>query len=577
MATKPQVITYGLESERGEDWLKEVLKQPCPQFILELQGFGRKGGTESLGGISKEQHAKNFISAHYPWVWQHWNDWLDLIFWAWSNFEEVAATGCMASGKSYGFALASWMEWAAAPTQSACVISSTTKDGIRSRVWPHMKKLRNSLIIGDQQIRYPCHLVDSRTMIQATKGDDKHSIMSVAVQGGQLEDALGSVQGRHPDRMIIFCDEGQQTPEAIFSARFNLRGGTKLYRFASCANCSDPTGAFGIFLEPKGGWSSVTDSDQTWETKTGIALHFSGKNSPNVIAGRTVVPGLIQREDIEAIRSAKGEDSLEWNMYVLGFPALSGVRNTVLSWADIITHEAKATCLWQGKTRWIGSLDPAFTAGGDKCTLQFARVGNRLDGKMTLGFEPPIEIKLVAGKEISEDYQIALRVKDECNKLGVEAADFAMDSTSATSLASMIEQMWKPGIRRVNFGAAPTDRKMPGETKTAKERTKNRVAEIWFSMAALVRAGQVRGMHADAAREFTTRQYNLQGERYILESKVEMKKRTGGKSPDFSDAASLCGDIFRDIAGLDAGPAAASTSDAWEKAAKRFNLCETYA
>ncbi len=173
--------------------------------------------------------------------------------------------------------------------------------------------------------------------------------------------------------------------------------------------------------------------------------------------------------------------------------------------------------------------------------------------------------------------QIAERVAEECTKRDMEAADFGMDSTAATSLASMIEQRWKKGIKRINFGSGATERRMPDENKTAKERCRNRVAEMWFAFAALTRAGHVRGLDHKAAEQFCTRQYTLLGEKYILETKAEMKTRTGGKSPDEADASVILGDLFRDVSAIDSGPAGAAASKDWAKAAKRFSLTPSYA
>lgn len=578
MAQKTAIVTYGLESEKGEEWLGKVLNaEPNPRFIIELQGFGRPGGTESLGGISKEQHAKNFIAEFYPWFWQYWNEWQELQLWAWCNFEEIGATGCMNSGKSYTFSFLAWLEWMAAPLQSACMITSTTRQAIKARIWTHIKKFRNGIIANGKQICHPCHLIDSQTLIQATRGDDAHCMTSIAVEGGKLEMALGNLQGRHVPRVVVVTDEGEQTPAAIFSARFNLRGGTIMFKFVSCANAVNPASEYGKFIEPKEGWPAARDSDEFWYTKTGICLHLDALKSPNVKAGRVIVPGLVTREDVEAVRNAKGEDSLEWWMYIRGFPNLAGARNTILNWALIIAGRAMDAVLWQGATIYIGALDPSFTSGGDDCILRFARVGIRADGKHTLGIEPPIHVKLIESKDNPIDYQIADRVKEECSKRNVEASHFAMDATAASGLASIIEQRWKTGIKRVNFGSAPTERKLPGDDKTGKERCRNRVAEMWISIAALVRGDQVRGLDSDTAQEFCIRQYKLEGERYILERKDEMKKRTGGKSPDRADATSLLGDVFRDIHGVDGSAVASNNADAWEKAAKKHNLRECYA
>lgn len=573
-----KVETYGLESEKGDEWLKKVLKSSTPQFLLDMQAFGRNGGTESLGGFPKEHHAKTVISRYYPWLWATWNDWAELCTWAYCNHNEIGATGCTASGKSMMFSVLIWLEWSAAPLQTAGILTSTTKQGIRSRIWTHVKKMRETLILDGKQNTYPCHLIDSQTLMQAQKGDDMHCITSLAVEGGVLEQSWGNLIGRHPQRLVALIDEAEQTPEAIFKSRFNLQAGTDFYRFLCASNAVNPTSSFGQFIEPVGGWSSVKDSDEFWSNKTGLTVHFDGLASPNVKAGKVVVPGLIRQETIDNIRNSEGENSLVWWSMVRGFPPMSGVRNTVLSWSMIIGNKATEKPVWQGETIWIAGLDPAFTSGGDRCLLQFARVGIRADGKHTLGMEPPTHIKLTAGGTISEDYQIAEAVREECTKRKVKPENFAMDATAASGLASIIEQRWAKGIKRVNFGSSATDRRMPGDDKTAKERCKNRVAELWMSFAALVRGGQVRGLTNDSAQEFCTRQFTLVGEKYALEPKAEMKNRTGGKSPDAADAASLVGDIFRNLHGIgdERTPASPAQDDAWDTAARKFNLIESY-
>lgn len=553
------------------------------QLEVEMLSFGR-GGTEDLGGPNKEYHARQVIAIGYPWVDRHMNDWLEMIIWAWCNYEEIGATGCMASGKSYGFSLMCWLEWASSPLRSACVLSSTTKAALKSRIWTHMKKFRSGLVVNGRASQHPAHLIDSQTQMQAVKGDDMHSMSCVAVEGGRLEQAWGSLIGRHPERMICFADEGEQCPEAIFSSRFNMRGGTSFYRFCTAANAVNPASAYGQFIQPKGGWSSARDTDEYWETSTGVCLHFDAFKSPNVIAGKKLIPGLVLQQDIDALRAGKGEDSMEWWAQIRGFPPMSGVRNTVLSWAHITSGNATDTVVWQGEKRCIGALDPAHVSDGDNCVLRFAWVGARADGKQTLGLEPLIYIKLVTSTGIAEDYQVALRVKEECMARGVKACDFGMDATSASGTASIIEQIWEPGIKRINFGAAATTRLMPGDKKTAKERCTQRVEELWFAFAVLVKSDQVRGLDSKSAEQLCTRKYRLAGERYVLQPKSKagkgfekgMKQETGRGSPDEADCTVILGDIFRDICGVDEDGKGSNDADAWAKKAEQYQLIASY-
>lgn len=548
--------------------------RPGNQLEIEMYGFVMPGQEPDR----KAAHFKNIVGTIYPWA--HWTDWNELCLWAWCNYQEISSAGCASASKTWTFTLLACMEFFCAPAKTGVVLSSATVPSLRTRLWPRVKDFYRKFCVpvksGFQETTWPYHLVDSKTQIQFTKGDDEHSIRAVAVDSGSIEQAIGKFIGSHPGRVIMMVDEAAQTKPAVFEARSNLSVGTSFFRFVILSNPVGQFDAHGKFSEPKRGWSTISVNDEWWETKTGVCLHFDGLKSPNVLAGYEKYPKIFGPADIDRIRTQSGgkENTLAWWSQVRGFWPPSGVSNTVLDASTIIAGLARERAVWEGKIRTISTLDPAFTTGGDRCVLRFFKVGKLIEGQFGMDLSERIEIQLISGENVMPiNYQIAHFVMAECQKRGVPPEDFSLDSTSASGLADIIAQLWSPSIRRVGFGGKASERPVGfGDARRACDVYANRVAELWFSFAKMVDAKCVRGLDDETAQEFCTRQYTLKGERLQLETKREMKERTNGTSPDFADPAAIAADYFRDMHGEDGGAQQAlPPQEDWRNLAKQFD------
>ena len=531
---------------------------------------------EAFGGLDRSEHIRRAIKILWPWVWKYWHEWNDLCLWAWCNYQEIGTTGCASAHKTFTFSLLAELEWLAKPTATGVVLTSTTIGALRGRIWAEIKRFYEQA-----SIQFGYNIVDSMQKIQSKKGDDKFSIRGMAVESGQIEKAVGNLQGVHPERMVLIVDEAAQTPDAIFTARSNLSTGTTFYRFVAIANASDQFDGHGKFCEPKNGWSSVTSDTETYETRSGICLHFNGLKSPNVKRKTTHFPRLFAQSDIDQCRTRFGENSLEWYSYVLGWWAPRGVRNTVLDAATIMDGRAKEEPVWEGTaTKMYAALDPAFTTGGDRCVIRMMKVGNFVDGKIGLYSYKPTTIKLIESTTNPLNYQIADFVIAFCLDNGITADRFSMDATSASGLVDVISQRWGTSeFRKVAFGTAPTDGPVSFEDKReAKKVYKNRVTQIWYSVFRLVQAGRIRGLDDATAKEFCTRQYALVNERTEVEAKKDMKKRTGGESPDFADPFALIVDhVLHTNSEITQSTQAPQVSEEWQLLRRRTNLKSSYA
>ncbi len=528
-----------------------------------------------FSGISRGQHIKNVIAMLWPDVIRSWNDWNELALWAWTNYREIGVTGCAAAGKTFTFTLLSLVEYLAKPMGTRVALTSTTVPSLRGRIWAEMMKFARPVVP-----LFGLNVVDSQTKIQFQKGDDRSSIIALAVDSGAVEQAVGKLQGVHLPRMVIMVDEAAQTNPAVFSARANLEVGTDFYHFIAIANASSMFDPHGLFCEPKMGWGSLDDNDEHWETKSGVCVRFDGLKSPNVKAGRIIYPYLFSQDNVDIIKKNFGEGSLEWNSYCRGMWSRSGARNTMLDSAMITEGRAREKVIWSGGgIKTIAGLDPAFTTEGDDCILRFAKVGKADDGQLVMLLTETIRLNLQDDPNYPLFYQVADQTISELNKRGVQPEDFALDATGAgAGIADIISQRWRGGFSRISFGGAATEAPISVEDpRPAKQVYANRVTQLWGQIKVVVMSGRMRGMDDQTARELCARIYSLKNERTLLESKKDLKKRTKGNSPDRADALALLTELFVSQNGLgDATGSASQNSDEWEKIVLANELESTY-
>jgi hypothetical protein len=532
------IQTYGLDFSKFPS---------ITQLEIELMMVADRDPSR-ITNLSRGQHIKHCIKMLWPQVMDSWNDWNELALWAWTNHSEIGVTGCASAGKTFTFTLLCLLEYLAKPMGTRVSLTSTTVPTLRGRVWAEMMRFTRPV-----SPLFGLNIVDSQTKIQFQKGDDRSSIIAVAVESGSIEHAVGRLQGVHLPRMVIMVDEAAQTNPAIFSARANLQTGTNFYRFVAIANASSMFDAHGLFCEPAMGWGSIQDDDEFWETKTGICIRFDGLKSPNVKAGRLLYPYLFSLDNIESIRKTSGEGSLEWNSYVRGMWSKSGVRNTIVDSAMIQEGGAREKVVWAGGgIQTIAALDPAFTTDGDDCVMRLAQYGKATDDEVALQLTDCVKLNLMESETYPIFYQIADQAIEILNKHKIKPENFAIDTTGAgAGVADIISQRWNNGFKRVSFGGSATDSAISMEDdRPAKSIYANRVTQLWGQIKSIIMAGRLRGLDDITARELCARIYTLKNERMLIESKKELKKRTKGASPDRADALALLCEIFMENNGM---------------------------
>ena len=543
-------------------------------MALKLQTYGCKEKKKSQFGYDRwafshyaqaknppprEDLFKKIIEEMVP-GWVEFHSWSDMFFHAACTHRWIGVSGCSGAAKTRnaaGFA-ATW--WLCAPHESSVILCSTTMKSLRKRGWAEIQnyaealKKRNGDGYGN--------MVNSQTMWQNEKGDDRNAIFAIAVQEGDINKVAANIQGIHSRRQLVIIDEAEAVPAAIWKACANLyrypidAGGE--FILIALANPRSRLSQFGRFIEPKGGWNTVTVEHEEWEGKPQLdgttnthVIRFDFRKSPNVLSSKIVSKHLPTKASVNgrlASLAARGaeNDPDHW-CFDLGFPPPDGLLKTPFSESMLVKAGAFNQQQFSGADfRIIGACDPAYT--GDRPVVQFAALGRLNTGE--LGYEAlePIVLSLDATSQSPARYQLLDQIKFQCENVKYRGhtyqcrpEDFAIDTTGDAGLADIAQREWSLSVNRIMFSGSATDAPCSREDmRPAREVYANKRAEMYYQTRDAVETGQIKGLSKDTAAELCSlleiveKADGTVRPKKTLESKREYKKRYQ-KSPDLAD------------------------------------------
>ena len=540
LASSTEIVKYGLRFPPGTNPL-----------TVELAAYRLKRSPEQ-GGLGTYRHLKNVIDMLWnrpgspvKWVW---TPWAEQFMRAACETKYLGVAGCAGSGKSYAAAVLAIVEYLCSPHNTIVILTSTTLREARKRIWKGIAEYW-AAVPG-----LPGKMVDSLGMIRGfnKQGDpwDGSGIVLIPAEKSAEKDALGKLIGIHQDRVVLMLDEAPELPESILHAASTNLSQNPYFVMRALGNPDSYYNLFGQFCTPKRGWASVSEADYEWETERGKVIRFDAEDSPNVIAGKEIYPWLPTREKIETLRTQYGERSLGFYRMVKGFWPPEGVSSGIYAEADLVRGLAASRAEFVGDTTRIAGLDLSFTHGGDRTIAFFGTFGSDKAGKMLLQFDDWVLLKEdIKATGNPRAFQIAQQFITECASRGVSARNAGFDSTSGGStFGDVLAVCWtQADFLRVNFSGNASARPISATDKTlAKDRYKNRMSEIWYMGAELLRSGQIRGISPALGRELCARKYETtdSGKKIRVESKKEYISRVG-KSPDLADAAMIMLDVAR--------------------------------
>lgn len=541
---------------------------------IELVAFRENYGPER-GGLGKFGHFRRIVEMLWPYDARknksgfQWNPWAERIFEEACRHNYLGISGPKSSSKTHCIGLWGLINWLCDPFNTLVLVTTTSVREARKRMWGVIRE-RHLQIPG-----LPGRIVDSMgKLILDEAGSDRSSITLIPSAKDKEKEATEKLIGLKNKRVFLLVDEATDVSPAVFEAIHNLDS-NPFFQCIALGNFASAYDPFGQFITPKNTWNSVHADLDGWETGRGYCVHLDGEKTPNLDADDKW-PFLLTSKQLRDAREHQGENSISYWRFIRSFPAPVGAEQNIYSEADIRKYEGEALPKWEREPTKVAGFDPSFTNGGDRSVLYFGSFGKSQEGLPTICFDKSLILREDASKANEpRNFQIARQVKEACEREGVRPENLAIDATGAGDpFCDILSELWSSRIYRVKFGEKPTD--LPTSAMSpvkANEKFSNRVTELWYVGVEFLRAGQLKGINADLARELCSRKYStMSGGRLVVEPKKDMKARMG-KSPDLADAACLMLDLCRHRLGAYAGAKLAVTrGDGWKKVARKLDV-----
>jgi len=526
---------------------------------MELHAF-KNGRPPEQGGLGKYQHLVNSVDllwnnparpATRQFIWSPWAE--DMLYEACEN-QYLAVAGCASSGKSDTFALWGIVNYLASPTDTLVMMTSTTLREAKRRIWKSTMDLWNAVP------GLPGKVVSSMGMI---KGLDKTGKFTESTGIGLLpaerkkeRDAIGKLVGIKQTNVFVIADELPEIPESLVHVCYTNLSTNPNFHMTGLGNPSSHFDAFGVMAEPKEGWSSVSESDYSWETSRGLCIRFNAEDNPNITEPGNKYPWMPDLKTINQAKQDYGENSLLYYRMYKGFWCPDGISNGVYSEADLVKSNASEKAKFTGPVTKVAALDPSFTSGGDLCMAYFGEIG-RVGDVDVINFGEAVTLKEnINDHNTPRSFQIARAFRDECRERKVEPYHTACDATGGGGpFLDVLHNEWSRDVLAVQFSGKASDKPVSAtDNRPANERYGNRMSEIWFQGNELLRSGQLKGIDHALAKEMVSRMYDTTGStaRIVVEAKKDYKARVG-RSPDRADAAFVLVDLCRERMGLMGG------------------------
>lgn len=526
---------------------------------LEIeQEFIRRGGFITVGDRRYGKGLFHHYRAVQQLIWPEddHHRWSDLMLREILANRLTAVCGARDSGKTH-VALSRFglTDYFCFPDETLILVSSTDLRGLRLRVWGDMVDM-----LKRAQARYhwlPGNVIESLHGIFTDRLNEDTPIRDIRKgiicipcldRKGSWVGGIEKFVGIKQKRRRLLGDEVQFMHPDYLTVLSNLDEGD--FKAVLVGNTLANRKALDRAAEPAEGWENRAQPIKTDVFKNkfdGVTIQLIGTDSPNfdVPAGKPIpYPYMVNRKSEARVGNRWGRDSEQYHSQI------SGLRKTGLFMHRVLTEDMCRRAgtfervVWSGEpTVKVYACDMGF--GGDRCVAGWCEFGTAVGGDTVLRVNPPTEIQISVDRE-PED-QIAMFIRTECVALQIPGANVYFDAGMRATAATALAKHFSTEVNAVNFGSVPSKRPVSAseyilDPQTGAKRLKRCdehydrfVTELWFSVRFAVLSKQLRELPLDVAQEFYDREWTkTYGDRYEIETKDDMKERTG-YSPDLAD------------------------------------------
>lgn len=496
----------------------------------------------------------------------------------WALYQESSQGLIMGGGsvsKSFGMGVRVFLEWVRDPEWTSVRLIGPSKDHLEANLFSHMVRLHS-------QASLPMPGSVGELFIGLSRRNQLSAIKGVIIPLGSSRKA-GRIQGTkrqprpvaHPvfgplSRLFIFIDEIENVPDGIWTDMDNIlsqitkegfSGGFKIFGAYNPANVGAQVAKR---AEPPFGWGAFdVDTHYRWKSIRGWdVLRLDGEKSENVIAGKTLFPGLQTREGLEAIaKNAGGTSSPGYLTMGRGAYPMQGVELALIppgmfaKWVgEFIWLEAPAACAGcdlalEGKDNAVFSLGSFGKAVGMKLPPSLDFPQGRTIMFKDRASQQIVRSVLQLNKQFTlpkgDTVAMASKIIETCKRAAVRPEYFSCDRTgNGAGTADLIKNDWSPAIHDVNYSQGPTEgRKIMVEDSQDCDKEYDRLwTELWYALRSLGEFGYfLISPGVDLSKlqgQITKRKSRMAGKLRRVESKKDYVIRAG-ESPGEADSLTL--------------------------------------
>lgn len=530
--------------------------------------------------------AKALIPEQYfvvsEWTEQHFHDWCMCP-------KGIVTIGCASCGKSCDTGNLMVLDYIVDPFDTVILLGSTTKEALKSRSWNFVQQYHAAISRNSLGFAIPGKITKAGyALVNVSDDGSPESVGDKAGIQGRALNEDGNLQGAHAKFVRLVVDELAtiRNHDAIKTAMTNLRVGALDFKFAALANPESWDDPSCQYIIPEGGTKAVDVDTGFWTSTRGYWVrHHDGLKSPALKspeAARKFSFLMTQQTIDDNLTECDGNwDAPQMWKMVRGFPMPVNVSAPVVLDRKVgeqnkVTEPPES----YGVVVGVGAgIDPAWSDGGDGAIYQRVLV-REIGGRMILDFSDGQEkLAIEATKGIPVAQQLIVQVKNIMQDPGSYCAPLsstAVDASANQGLADDLDMFIGQGaavcvhvnnsnrasanpIRAIGVGRADTKDR---QAERCCDRYGDRGTEAWCVLAEFCKAGQVRGLPAEAFRQLTQRRFMLitkkangevmtSGVKFPLrlESKDDFKRRFK-KSPDECDACALAALAVKETLGL---------------------------
>ena len=562
------MATASIDLNLTAPWQKRLLKEnPWATNALEIELIAFRFGTEH-GRFYHMQRVANFLFTKEcnpeivsPLDWNPWTTQICKVlcdgdpsmgFEGYPTY--VGLTGPASSSKTYSVSLYVFLMWLSSPVRTKAVVSSTSIQAAKNRIWGDIVGIANSV---PAPLRIFNVLSSNPAMIKLPGATNKQSIELIAGDDSQRE-ASDKVLGIKNDWFILAVDEATEVSHALLEARNNLNKNPR-FQLIFIGNAKSHDDPHGKVCEPLLGWDSINVETLMWQTTLprGMALHLDGLKSPNMVVGEGVeppYPRLFSRKDLIEIQTVEGGGtSPGFQRFGRGFWPKAGTANQIYTQQDIELNGATEKAIWlEPPVRIIGH-DVAFSSDGDKSQAVICDLGMTPDRLPILAHVATEIVEVDDSQAKRRSYAMAERLGEIATKYGVTTDNIGVDCTgTGISYPEIVDEVMGGRCFRIPFNGMVSDLPYPSDGLTKpQEMFDRRVSELWYIGKLFLQRGQFRGLKQSLIVDMCKRLYNrVKQNKISVETKRKMRER-GVRSPDEADAFFIALALAREKLGFE--------------------------